>query len=276
MPGGWPNAPGAGWKPRTWIRTDAGYPARLQEAGGPDALRELADPVGGTWRIEIADPAGPHHPIRVAIMSRLPLTGPRQTPAILPGLRDAGGDPVDGVADLVNACVHGCRSFRMRMRRAGGSGSAAAAAGLAGCAGFGRALAGGGGRLAQRCQPGRLGAGGDAELGEDLVQVIFDGPRADKQLPGDLPVGRPAGGQPGDLQLLGGELGERGGVAAAGGLAAGAQLGPGAAGPPGGAELLEPVEGGAQVAAGLAGPPGPPQRLPARQLRAGPVERAAR
>ena len=45
-----------------------------------DALRELPGRVGGTWRIEIAGPAGPHHPIRVAIMSRLPLTGPRQTP----------------------------------------------------------------------------------------------------------------------------------------------------------------------------------------------------
>jgi len=72
-------------------------PARLQEAGNPDALRELAGLLGGTWRIEIADPAGPHHPIRVAIMSRLPLTGPRQTPAFLPGLHkiqtEDGGHP---------------------------------------------------------------------------------------------------------------------------------------------------------------------------------------
>ena len=45
-------------------------PARLEEAGNPDALRELAGLLGGTWRIEIADPAGPHHPIRVALMSR--------------------------------------------------------------------------------------------------------------------------------------------------------------------------------------------------------------
>src|SRR5215475_7368533 len=93
-------------------------------------------------------------------------------------------------------------------------------------------------RRIERCQPGQFGAGGDAELGEDLVEVVFDGSRADKQLRGDFPVGRPGGGQPGDLQLLGRELGKRGGVAPPCGLAAGAQLGPGAAGPPGGAELL--------------------------------------
>src|SRR5215471_19341978 len=103
------------------------------------------------------------------------------------------------------------------------------------------ASAGGASRLTQQRQPGRLGAGGDAELGEDLVQVVFDGPRADKQLSGDLPVGRPVGGQPGDLQFLGGELGERRRVAAADGRAGGAQLGPSTAGPRSRAELLEPV-----------------------------------
>ena len=61
-------------------------PARLHDVGNPDALRALAGLLGGTWRIEMADPAGPHHLIRVALMSRLPLTGPRQTPAFRPGL----------------------------------------------------------------------------------------------------------------------------------------------------------------------------------------------
>src|SRR5215510_4212686 len=136
-------------------------------------------------------------------------------------------------------------------------------------------LADGTGWRVQWRQPGQLGAGGDAELGEDLVEVVFDGPRADKQLRRDLPVGRPGGGQPGDLQLLRRELGERGRVSPPGGLTTGAQLGPGASGPRGRAEPLEALQRGTQVAAGLAGPPGPPQRLAARQLRAGPVERAA-
>src|SRR5215510_2955531 len=88
-------------------------------------------------------------------------------------------------------------------------------------------LADGTGWRVQWRQPGQLGAGGDAELGEDLVEVVFDGPRADKQLRRDLPVGRPGGGQPGDLQLLRRELGERGRVSPPGGLTTGAQLGPG-------------------------------------------------
>jgi hypothetical protein len=35
---------------------------------------------------------------------------------------------------------------------------------------------------------GELDAGGDAELGEDLVHVVFDGARADVELRGDLRV----------------------------------------------------------------------------------------
>ena len=73
-----------------------------------------------------------------------------------------------------------------------------------------------------------LAARGDAELGEDLAQVVLDGVRADEQPGADLRVGQPVAGQPGDLGLLGGQLLVPGGGAAlAGGLAGGAQLAPG-------------------------------------------------
>ena len=60
---------------------------------------------------------------------------------------------------------------------------------------------------------GRLGQGvaelaarGDAELGEDLAQVVLDRAGADEQPGADLRVGQPLAGQPGDLGLLGGQL----------------------------------------------------------------------
>ena len=58
---------------------------------------------------------------------------------------------------------------------------------------------GGGQRSAQ------LAAGADAELGEDLAQVPFDGARAEEQLGADLRVGPAVPGQPGDVGLLRGE-----------------------------------------------------------------------
>ena len=51
-----------------------------------------------------------------------------------------------------------------------------------------------------------LAAGADAELGEHLAEVPFDGARADEQLGADLGVGMPVGGEAGDLRLLRGEL----------------------------------------------------------------------
>src|SRR5215470_10883560 len=145
----------------------------------------------------------------------------------------AGRRPLSGPLPL----SPGLAWRRPSSSRSAGSGVAGSVGSLvwpgAAAAGDGPPSADGAGRLAQWRQPGQLGAGGDAELGEDLVQVVLDGPRADEKLSRDLPVGRPGGGQPSDLQLLGGELGERGGIPAPGGLAAGAQFGPGAAGPPG-------------------------------------------
>ena len=51
----------------------------------------------------------------------------------------------------------------------------------------------------------QLPAGADAELGEDLAQVVLDGARADEQLRADLRVRLAVGGEPGDLRLLGRE-----------------------------------------------------------------------
>src|SRR5271156_5173826 len=58
-----------------------------------------------------------------------------------------------------------------------------------------------------------LAAGADGELGEDLVQVVFDGARAHEQLGRDLGVGQALAGEPADLGFPGGELG--GGVGGA-------------------------------------------------------------
>src|SRR5215813_13143852 len=48
----------------------------------------------------------------------------------------------------------------------------------------------------------QFAARGDAELGEDLPQVIVHGARAQEQLRRDLLVGQPLGDQPRDLQFL--------------------------------------------------------------------------
>src|SRR5919204_3665454 len=51
-----------------------------------------------------------------------------------------------------------------------------------------------------------LVARADAELAEDLVQVVLDGARADEQLGADLWVGEPFASEPRDLFLLRREL----------------------------------------------------------------------
>src|SRR5689334_15593906 len=90
------------------------------------------------------------------------------------------------------------------------------------------------------------GARADPELGEDPVEVRADGPAGQVQPLPDLAVGQPGRGQPGDLQLLGGELVVGGGRAAAAGLAGGAQLLAGPLGPRHQPERVEGVAGGAQ------------------------------
>jgi hypothetical protein len=71
-------------------------------------------------------------------------------------------------------------------------------------------------------QVAELRAGGDAEFGECAVQVRSDGAGGQEQPFADLAVGQAGGGQPDDVLLLGGQLGERAGRRRAGGLAGGA------------------------------------------------------
>src|SRR4051812_10033298 len=61
----------------------------------------------------------------------------------------------------------------------------------------------------------------DIELAEHLVQVVFDGPRADEQLGADLRVRVPVASQPCDLRLLWRQHVARLDVAPARGLAGG-------------------------------------------------------
>src|SRR5215475_7820543 len=101
-------------------------------------------------------------------------------------------------------------------------------------------------------RPGELCPAGDAELVEDLVQVVLDGAGADEQLAGDLPVGQALGGQPGDLRLLRREHLRGPEAARAGPLAGGAQLGSGPARESRHAHLVEHLEGPAELVAGIA------------------------
>src|SRR5260370_13224606 len=94
-----------------------------------------------------------------------------------------------------------------------------------------------------------LVAGANVELGEDLVQVVFDGARAHEQLGGDVGVGQAVAGQPGDLGLPGGEPGGDIGGTAADALAGGQQLAGGSFGEPVGAHSGEHLVGGAQLLA---------------------------
>jgi hypothetical protein len=60
-------------------------------------------------------------------------------------------------------------------------------------------------------QRDQLAAGGDPELGIDLVQVVADGVGAQEQAGPDLVVRQALAGEPGDLPLLRGELVARAG-----------------------------------------------------------------
>ena len=67
-------------------------------------------------------------------------------------------------------------------------------------------LHGHGSRWLRRQDAVELVARADVELGENLVQVILDGPRTDEHPSADLDVRQPVAGEPRDLPLLGGEL----------------------------------------------------------------------
>ena len=115
-------------------------------------------------------------------------------------------------------------------------------------------------------------AGGDAELGEDPVQVSRDGARGHVQPGGDLAVGHAGRGQPGDLSFL-----EREGRATAVDTLA---RGPGrpeldgrASRPRTRAEPLESVASSRELAPGVTSAAEPPQAFAVREVHPGQFER---
>jgi hypothetical protein len=105
-----------------------------------------------------------------------------------------------------------------------------------------------------------LAAGADAELGEDLAQVVGDGGGADKQLRGDLRVGGALAGQAGDQRFLRGQgIGRLGGLLP--GVPAGRpELGARPFGKRRGADRVEDLVRAAELIAGVA--PAPLAALP--------------
>jgi hypothetical protein len=99
---------------------------------------------------------------------------------------------------------------------------------------------------------GKLAARADAELGEDLAQVVGDGGAADEQLRGDLRVGGAVGGQAGDQLFLRGQGVWRRGGAFADLAAACAQLDAGPFGERRGADRAEDLVGAGELVAGVA------------------------
>src|SRR5215207_3786757 len=92
----------------------------------------------------------------------------------------------------------------------------------------------------------QLRSGCQAELGEHLVQVVFDGAPTQEQLAGDLRVGGSTGSELSDLQLLYGEL-VQSDRARRRCLASRAKLGAGTLCPRRRTELLESRQGCAQM-----------------------------
>src|SRR5216683_6600142 len=117
-----------------------------------------------------------------------------------------------------------------------------------------------------------LVAGADVELGEDLVQVVFDGARAHEQLGSDLGVGQALAGQPGDLSFAGSELGGDVGGAVADPLAGGPQLARGSFGEPIGSHPSEHLVRGAQLLAGVDAATLATQPLAVEQIGAGELD----
>src|SRR6266545_5209590 len=117
-----------------------------------------------------------------------------------------------------------------------------------------------------------LAAGGDAELGVGLVQVVADRPGAEEELSGDVAVGQPLGGQPGNLQLLRSQGGQPGPGWRWGADAGGAQLDARQLGPRGGVAAVQTLHGGAELAAGVGLAAGATQPRAVQQLGAGLLE----
>src|SRR4029077_667331 len=137
-------------------------------------------------------------------------------------LVSVAGQLANGSADVTPAMPPGRLRYDIHARFSAGRWASASADSrgpvvdsvlIAGHAGTGAAVRGSARESAlrrdQRCcaLPGgergsELAAGADAELGEDLAQVVGDGSGADEQLRGDLRVGRTFAGQAGDQRFL--------------------------------------------------------------------------
>src|SRR6266851_2128359 len=117
----------------------------------------------------------------------------------------------------------------------------------------------------------KLAAGADAELGEDLAQVVGDGSGADEQLRGDLRVGGAVAGQAGDQRFLRGQgIGRLDGVLP--GVPAGRpQLDARPSGKRRGADGVEDLVRAAELIAGVTPAPLAAQPLAVQQAGAGQV-----
>jgi hypothetical protein len=115
----------------------------------------------------------------------------------------------------------------------------------------------------------QLVAGTDGELGEDLVQVVFDRARAHEQLGGDLGVGQAIPSEPANLGLPGGELGGGLGGSFADPLAGGRQLARGAVGECLHSERREQLVSAAQLLARIEPTVPPPQPFAVQEVGAG-------
>src|SRR6266487_2389918 len=97
-------------------------------------------------------------------------------------------------------------------------------------------------------------AGGDAQFGEHLAEVPFNGAGADEQFRADPGVGASVSGQPDDVLLLLGELAVGVDLAFADLLAGGEQFPARALGEGFGADRVEQMVGGVQLVAGVEPP----------------------
>src|SRR3954447_2900908 len=170
-----------------------------------------------------------------------------------------------------------------RPRRSGAAGArragAATAAGRTGSAGRR-------GSCFEPTRPWRYDSGGrqrsaefapraDVELGEDLVEVVLDGARADEELCADLGVGVAGARESGDLRLVRCERVARLDGAPRHGLTGGGQLPTGALGERPRADAVERLVRPAELLARVDPPLLAPQPLPVEQLRTGDVDEDA-
>src|SRR5580692_482462 len=118
----------------------------------------------------------------------------------------------------------------------------------------------------------QLGSGPDAELPEDLAEVVVDGACTEEQLLGNLAVGRAASGEAGNAGFLGGEVPFGVRRPLSGAFASGTQFAAGLLGEYARAHGAEHVVGSPELDAGVAPSSATAQPLAVQQVRAGQVD----